>query len=278
MERVINAKNKDDKVRDQHEIAIHLKEYEVLFASIRTDIERIDRIIGLYAFAVFGIIAYLLKTTDVRLFLENIDNKIESIILVLIIPIINSILLVHATSSFQVILVKSRCATYIIGERLRNILKREVLIFDRLDDLDKRAWLSQRSFTGIVYSVLSLGVSLIVLYRYSYVLDGGSGVPILLLWLAGSLVLSVSIAFLVRHQYINKHYAVLHKSIIRTPYFMKSSILTGITFLALFLLFNYFGYVKPLTKGTHADTSIDNIVKTPNKAMHTDGPLAFRNR
>ena len=113
------TKEKQDQLpkisNDEQEIAVHLKEYEMLAASIRTDIERIDKIIGIYAVAVFGIIAFFLKTANFDEFMKNIDKQTELIGLVLAIPIINAILLIHAVSSFQVILVKARCATYVIG-------------------------------------------------------------------------------------------------------------------------------------------------------------------
>ena len=147
---------------DEQEIAVHLKEYEMLAASIRTDIERIDKIIGIYAVAVFGIIAFFLKTANFNDFMKNIDKQTELIGLVLAIPIINALLLIHAVSSFQVILVKARCATYVIGERLRSLLKKDVLLFDKIDDLDKQAWLSERSTVGIFYCLLSSSISLLM--------------------------------------------------------------------------------------------------------------------
>src|SRR5687767_250709 len=97
---------------DELEVEIHLKEYETLASSVRTDIERLDRIIGIYSIAVFGIIAFFLKDSDLANFLRKVDGQVELIGLVLIIPIINSLLLIHAISTFQAILVKARCATY----------------------------------------------------------------------------------------------------------------------------------------------------------------------
>lgn len=228
---------------DEHEIAVHLKEYEMLSASIRTDIERIDKIIGLYAVAVFGIIAFFLKTANLDEFLKNIDKQTELIGLVLIIPIINSILLIHAVSSFQVILVKARCATYVIGERLRTILQRDVLLFDKIYDLDKQAWLNERTVVGIVYCLLSSSISLLILYRYSYVLLLSKEVAVFILWLASCLTVSISFSFLVRHQYINKHFAILHRVTIREPTFLKPWILTSIFFVILIASFRYLGYL-----------------------------------
>lgn len=227
---------------DEHEITVHLKEYEMLSASIRTDIERIDKIIGLYAVAVFGIIAFFLKTANFDQFLKNIDKQTELIGLVLTIPIINSILLIHAVSSFQVILVKARCATYVIGERLRTLLQRDVLLFDKIPDLDKQAWLSERTVVGIVYCLLSSCISLLILYRYSYVLLLSKGLPVFILWLASCLTVSISFSFLVRHQYINKNFAIFHRLTVREPPLLKTWILTSIFFVILIVSFRYLGY------------------------------------
>lgn len=227
---------------DEQEIAVHLKEYEMLAASIRTDIERIDKIIGIYAVAVFGIIAFFLKTANFDEFMKNIDKQTELIGLVLAIPIINAILLIHAVSSFQVILVKARCATYVIGERLRSLLNRDVLLFDKIYDLDKQAWLNQRTTVGIFYCLLSSTISILILYRYSYVLLFSRGVSVFILWLASCFTVSLSLSFLVRHQYINKHFATLHKTQIREPFHLKLWILTSSCFIILLGLLRFFGY------------------------------------
>lgn len=227
---------------DEREIAVHLKEYEMLAASIRTDIGRIDKIIGIYAGAVFGIIATFLKFANFDEFLKNIDGQIGLIGLVLILPIINSILLIHAVSSFQVILVKARCATYVIGERLRSIIQRDVLLFDKVDDIDKHAWLSERATVGILYCLLSSSISLVILYRYSYVLLFSKGVIVFVIWIISCLSVSIALSFLVRHQYINKHFAVLHKKTIKEPFLLRLWILTSLFFVVLFFIFRYFGY------------------------------------
>jgi len=230
------------KSNDEQEIAVHLKEYEMLAASIRTDIERIDKIIGIYAVAVFGIIAFFLKTANFDELMKNIDNQTELIGLVLAIPIINAILLIHAVSSFQVILVKARCATYVIGERLRSLLERDVLLFDKIYDLDKQAWLNERTTVGIFYCLLSSAISLLILYRYSYVLLFSRGVSVFILWIASCLTVSLSLSFLARHQFINKHFATLHKTPIKEPFLLKFWILTCSCFIILFGLFRFFGH------------------------------------
>ncbi|MEK6615294.1 MAG: hypothetical protein AABZ32_04165 [Bacteroidota bacterium] len=230
------------KSNDEQEIAVHLKEYEMLAASIRTDVERIDKIIGIYAVAVFGIIAFFLKTANFDEFMKNIDKQTELIGLVLAIPIINAILLIHAVSSFQVILVKARCATYVIGEQLRSLLKRDVLLFDKIYDLDKQAWLNERTTVGIFYCLLSSAISLLILYRYSYVLLFSQGFSVFILWIASCFTVSLSLSFLTRHQFINKHFATLHKKPIREPFLLKLWILTSSCFIILFGLFRFFGY------------------------------------
>lgn len=227
---------------DEQEIAVHLKEYEMLEASIRTDIERIDKIIGIYAVAVFAIIAFFLKTANFDEFMKNIDKQTELIGLVLAIPIINAILLIHAVSSFQAILVKARCATYVIGERLRSLLKRDVLLFDKIYDLDKQAWLNQRTTVGIFYCLLSSAISLLILYRYSDVLLFSRGVSVFILWIASCFTVSLSLSFLARHQFINKHFATLHKIPIREPFLLNLWILTSSCFIILLGLFRFFGY------------------------------------
>src|SRR6266403_4447230 len=83
---------------DELEIEIHLKEYEALSASIRVDIERLDRIIGLYSAAISAIIAFFPTRTDVATFLGSIDGRPDLTTLVLVVPAINCILLIHTVS------------------------------------------------------------------------------------------------------------------------------------------------------------------------------------
>lgn len=214
----------------------------MLAASIRTDIERIDKIIGIYAIAIFGLIAFFLKTTNFDEFIKNIDKQVELIGLILAIPIINAILLIHAISSFQVILVKARCSTYVIGERLRSLLKRDVLLFDKMYDLDKQAWLYERTTVGIFYCLLSSAISLLILYRFSYVLLFSQGVSTFILWITSCFTVSLSFSFLARHQFINKHFATMHMTPIRMPFLLKFWVLTSSCFIILFGLFRFFGY------------------------------------
>lgn len=230
---------------DEQEIAVHLKEYEMLVASIRTDIERIDKTIRIYVVVVFGIIAFFLKTTNFDEFMKNIDKQTELIGLVLVIPMINAILLIHAVSSFQLIFVKVRCATYVIGERLRSLLKRDVLLFDKIYDLDKQEWLNERTTVGIFYCLFSSAISILILYRYSYVLLFSQGVSVFILWVASCFTVSLSLSFLARHQFINKHFATLHRTPIKEPFLLKRWILTSLCFIILLGLFRFFGYRTP---------------------------------
>lgn len=227
---------------DKQELSIHLKEYEMLSNSIRTDIERIDKIIGLYAAAVFAIIAFFLKETKFDQFLSNIDHHQELVGLALLIPLINSTLLIHSISTFQVILVKARCSTYVIGERLRLLLQREVLVFDKIYDIDKQAWLAERSVVGMIYSLLSTIISVLILYRYAYVLKLCHGKLIFVMWAISCLVTSLSISFLVRHHYVNKHFATLHKQTIKLPWFLRDVLISSMMFLFLLTTLFFFGY------------------------------------
>jgi len=222
------------------EVNVLTKEYEILATSMRTDIERIDRIIGIYAFAAIGIIAFLLQNNSIDKFMINIDRQIELIGLVLIIPIINAILLIHAISSFQVILVKAGYATYVIGERLQNILGEEVLKFDKIFTIDKQAWLNERTTVGIYYCLLSTTISIFILYRFSYVLLFLNGVSIFFIWIASCFTVSLSISFLIRHRFINKHFSTIHKVPVIMPFILNYWFLTGSIFLIIFSFHCFF--------------------------------------
>jgi hypothetical protein len=218
---------------DELEIEIHLKEYEALSASIRVNIERLDRIIGLYSAAISAIIAFFLTRTDVATFLGSIDGRPDLTTLVLVIPAINCILLIHTVSTFQVILVQARCSTYVLGERLRTLMQRDVLLFDQIDDLDKRAWLKQRSFIGIVFCVLSLAVSLSILFRFTGVLGLSGALAPKLTWVTSCIVVSVSLGHLARHGFVNRYFAVLHRKDGKEP--VKLWLISTVFFVILFL-------------------------------------------
>jgi|ERR1043166_136989 hypothetical protein len=229
---------------DELEIQAHLKEYEMLSSSIRTDIERLDRIIGIYSVAVFGMIAFFLRESDLSGFLSKIDAQADLIGLVLIIPIINSVLLIHAVSTFQVILVKARCSTYVIGERLRSITQRNILVFDKIRDLDKRTWLKERSFIGMAYCLLSVALSLSILLRFSNVFYCRRGILPILIWLVSCATVSVSLGFLAQHRYVNKNFAVLHKGDITEPSILKLWVVSAIIFIVLLSCLGLYGRVR----------------------------------
>lgn len=170
---------KEKKLTDleKKQVDVHLKEYEILRNEIPKKEQRIQTVISLYIAAILGVAAYILKGGFEEI-LKNIEKSNFLIGIVLFIPIINSILLIYSISFMYVISAQAKYTTYVIGKELSDMLKKEMLRWDKWDSKEKRAWLRARSICGvfvfIFLNLLSFGVlyhyQLIFLVKRSYIL------------------------------------------------------------------------------------------------------------
>jgi hypothetical protein len=145
------------------EIDVHLAEYQTLRSEVNLSNQRIDRIVGFYLTALFAIFAYFLRpesTFDIGKYLTALQANYTLTGFLLILPILNSILLMRLATFFLSILAMAKYLLYVVAPRLDVLLESNVLGWDRLHAIDaKGPWLTIRSIAQLFFFLLSEGVS-----------------------------------------------------------------------------------------------------------------------
>ena len=181
----------------EYEIKVHLEEYHATSNAISENIKRIDLIRGLYLGALLGLAALLLSPQAPPLQSRFQTARKDQLVLglFLVIPIINSTLLIHVTSFMHFILAAAKYNTYFLGKRLTELIGHNVLGFDPWESRagDKGAWLFTRSVVGIVNFGVATLVSVGILAQFK---DAGrfrQGAVSGLLYCAGTASISLSL-------------------------------------------------------------------------------------
>lgn len=194
-------------LRQQIETDAHLKEYESLREEIREYMQRIDRYVGIYLAASFGVIAVFLRPGAdyaIASFVDKFERDPYSLGFLLLIPILNSILQIHLLSFMHAILAMAKYSTYVLGGRISRLARRGVFSWDKkLSVWDKGPWISTRVIAGGLYNLLILLISLsIVLYYSRIVYELGKGL-LYGLYITGIASVSLAIACLIRYLFVS---------------------------------------------------------------------------
>lgn len=145
---------------------IQLQEYSALSSAVAEATKRIETVRGLYLTAVSAMLAALLSAEPGYLYtlIERIRGDRYLLTAVLLLPFLNSLLLVYMTSVMHFILAAAQYNTYELGPSMARQTKVPVLQFDVWSSENKEAWVFLRTITGILYYgfavVASLGVLL----------------------------------------------------------------------------------------------------------------------
>lgn len=172
---------------ERKQIDVNLKEYEILRNEMPKKEQRIQTIISLYVVAILGVAAYILKEDFVKI-LGNIDKSNFLIGIVLFIPIVNSILLIYSISFMYVINAQAKYTTYVIGKDISNILKKEMLGWDKWDSKEKRAWLRARNICGVLVFIFLNLMSIGILYYYHLILLLKKSYVLFSIWIIACIV------------------------------------------------------------------------------------------
>ena len=161
----------------EKEIEVHLAEYQALRSEIELYSQRIDKTAGLYITAMFGIVGYLLRpdsTLDLQQYLRRIESTPVLTALFMLIPILNSLLLVRIGSFFLGILAIAQYIQYKIKPRLTTLLGSTVLCWDDEPSLDaKRKWIPLRSAGQMFFVIIVETISIVFLGATTYAISSG---------------------------------------------------------------------------------------------------------
>jgi hypothetical protein len=147
---------------------VHLHEYSALSAAIADATKRIETIRGLYVAAAFAtIVAASSKDSGyIAARISQLRSDQYLLTCVLLVPFLNSLLLVYVASLMHFILAAARYNTYSLRPSIEKLVNGQALHFDIWSSNDKRAWLFLRSAVGVLFYVLSTCVSIAILCSF----------------------------------------------------------------------------------------------------------------
>jgi hypothetical protein len=156
----MSSPNPKDTLKD-----VQLQEYAALGSAIQDATKRIETVRGLYLTAAFAIVGALISAEPGRLYtlIERLRSDRYLLTAVLLLPFLNSLLLVYMTSVMHFILAAAQYNTYELGPSITRQTKVPVLQFDIWSSENKEAWVFLRTLTGILYYGFATGASIGVL-------------------------------------------------------------------------------------------------------------------
>ncbi len=154
--------------RDKERYEAHMVEYNALRGEVVLYSQRIDRTIGIYLSALFGLFGYLLRPDsgfELQVYLAGIKGQPTQVGILLLLAILNSLVMIRVQSFYLAVLALSQYTATVLRSRVAAILDdQNVLAWDDPDIVrGKRYWLPVRSVAQVTFGLLGLAVSLSVL-------------------------------------------------------------------------------------------------------------------
>lgn len=144
---------------------VHLHEYSALSSAIADATKRIETIRGLYLAAAFAAIGTTVskQPSGISVVISRVSADQYILMLVLLLPFLNSLLLIYVASLMHFILAAAKYNTYSLRPSIEKIVGGRALEFDRWSCNDKSAWLFLRTAVGILFYALSTWISIWIL-------------------------------------------------------------------------------------------------------------------
>ena len=147
----------------------HMAEYKVLRSEVTLYSQRIDRTVGIYLSALFGLSGYLLRPESqfsVGEYLRDIQTSPTLSGVFLVIGILNCLLIIRIQSFYLAVLAMSQYTATVIKPRISALLQNEDLM--NWDDPEivrgKRYWLPARSAAQAGFGVIAISISVLAVF------------------------------------------------------------------------------------------------------------------
>ncbi len=119
-------------------LEVHLREYDRLTSEMRGDQEMIDRYVTLYLTAFFALIAFLLRPGGVastQTYLDSIRKSPDLVFLALVIPIINSVLMIRIAHLTTLVFARAQYLAFTLRPAISEISEApRVMRWDQMSD------------------------------------------------------------------------------------------------------------------------------------------------
>jgi len=208
----MNETDESQKSIDQYYLQVLLHNSAAIRAEISHFTQRIDKIRAIYLSALFGLIGILLSPNFKPL--KNIIGDIKAdntqVFLVLLLPIINSILLIYVASYMHFIYSAAKYNSFYIGDLLNEEVGRQIIPFDIWETIvgDKQAWITTRSIVGFMTFAIASLISIALLYTFSAAGRNTHGIMVFILYLVSLETVSLSVVVGAVNYYVGGKYHV----------------------------------------------------------------------
>ena len=143
-----------------------LREYTALGGAIGDAVKRLETVRGLYIAAAFAIVGKLLAFQPgfIAGLIQHVRSDGYLTTCALILPFLNSLLLIYSASAMHFILAAAQYNAFQIGPQLVAQSEMPVIQFDRWSSDNKDFWVLLRTIAGILFYGLATLASLSVLF------------------------------------------------------------------------------------------------------------------
>lgn len=179
------------------QIDVHIKEYETLRSDMSFKVRQMYIFLAVYLAAIFAVLGFILSPENVKItdWPGKIKNNRFLIGAALVIPILNSILLIHIVSLMHFVFATAKYTTFVIGRKISQAVnKKDIIFWDKWDDVHKQAWNRTKILVGILYYLLAHSISIGILWYFRDVLYGGKGSFLIMFWALSASVVLLSLA------------------------------------------------------------------------------------
>lgn len=202
--------------------------------------QRIDKIRGVYLTALFALVGILLNPSvkPLKDIISSIRADNTQIFLILLIPILNSLLLIYIVSYMHFIYSAAKYNSYYIGKLISTEIGIEILPFDDWETVvgDKEAWVTTRSIVGIMMFVIATVISLMILYTFSSAGRTSNGILNFIVYMFSLEAVSLSVVVGLINYHVGRRYHVSDISPVQRKikrWYLLSIPLTGILYVLI---------------------------------------------
>lgn len=181
--------------------------------------QRIDRIRGVYITVLFGLVGFSLKYEKPLIdIIVSIRTDSTKVMLILLLPVLNSLLLIYTVSYMHFIYAAAKYNSYYLGNLISKETGLKIIPFDDWETVvgDKEAWVTTRSIVGSMMFAIATGISLFILYTFAAAGQPKNGfLPFVLFLISlGTVSLSIIVGFI--NYYIGRRYHCSDLSVVPT--------------------------------------------------------------
>ena len=196
--------------REKQQYNAYMEEYKALRGEITAYSQRIDRTVGIYFSALFGVVGFLLRPDSqfsLAAYLDILRTSPSLLGLLLFMAVLNCFLLIRIQSFYLAVLAMSQYTSSVLRTQVNDLLGVSVLNWDEPPSTKaKNYWLPVRTAAQGTFAIVALAASIIVGVEALAVATSNSWLFVLttVLWISLAYVCYVFVKILVASRDFHK--------------------------------------------------------------------------